>query len=31
MFRIRYALEHGIVQNWKDMEQVWEHVYSKGE
>lgn len=22
-------MEHGIVQNWQDMERIWSHIYSK--
>mmetsp|Transcript_30564 Transcript_30564/g.33382 ORF Transcript_30564/g.33382 Transcript_30564/m.33382 type:complete len:410 (+) Transcript_30564:45-1274(+) len=27
--RIDYPIEHGIIQNWSDMEKVWSHLYSK--
>lgn len=26
---LSYPIEHGIVQNWADMERVWNHIYSK--
>ena len=26
---LNYPMEHGIVQNWSDMERLWQHVYSK--
>ena len=26
---IQYPMEHGIVQNWTDMERIWNYVYSK--
>ena len=22
-------MEHGIVQDWNDMEQIWQYIYSK--
>merc|ERR1712072_1581256 len=24
---LKYPLEHGIVQNWDDMEKVWRHTF----
>merc|ERR1711907_630898 len=24
---LKYPLEHGIVQNWEDMEKVWKHTF----
>jgi centractin len=29
LFKIQYAMEHGVVTNWAEMEKVWEHVYSR--
>ena len=29
VFKIKYALEHGVVTNWADMEKIWQHVYSR--
>lgn len=29
IMRIQYPVEHGVVQDWGDMEKVWSHVYSK--
>ncbi|KRX43728.1 Alpha-centractin, partial [Trichinella nativa] len=29
LLNIRYPMEHGIVQNWNDMELIWQHLYSK--
>lgn len=26
---LSYPLEHGVVTNWDDMEQIWRHVYGK--
>ena len=26
---LTYPMEHGVVQNWADMERVWQHVYSR--
>jgi centractin len=27
--KLEYPMEHGIVQNWGDMEKIWQHVYSR--
>ena len=27
--KLEYPIEHGIVQNWTDMELLWQHVYSR--
>jgi len=27
ILRIRNPLEHGIVQNWEDMERIWRHTF----
>jgi len=27
LLALRYPMEHGIVTNWADMQQIWEHVY----
>jgi actin len=24
---LRYPIEHGIVNNWDDMEKIWEHTF----
>ncbi|CAH0476495.1 unnamed protein product [Peronospora belbahrii] len=29
LFKIQYAMEHGIVTDWNSMHRVWQHVYSK--
>jgi len=26
---LSYPTEHGIIQNWSDMERIWNHIYSK--
>jgi centractin len=26
---LSYPMEHGVVQNWHDMELLWRHVYAK--
>jgi centractin len=26
---LSYAMEHGIVDNWGDMEKIWGHIYDK--
>lgn len=28
LLRLSYPVEHGVVQNWDDMERVWHHTYS---
>jgi len=27
ILKLRYPLEHGVVQNWDDMEKVWAHTF----
>ncbi|ORZ41352.1 putative centractin [Catenaria anguillulae PL171] len=27
LLRINYPMEHGIVDNWEDMEAIWSHLY----
>ncbi|XP_003383898.1 PREDICTED: beta-centractin-like [Amphimedon queenslandica] len=29
LLNIRYPIEHGIVTDWNDMEQIWTYMYSK--
>jgi centractin len=29
LLKIRYPIEHGIVEDWNDMEKLWQYVYSK--
>jgi centractin len=29
LLKLRYPIEHGIVNHWDDMERIWAHVYSK--
>lgn len=31
LLSIRYPMEHGIVNDWNDMEKIWNHIYSKDE
>ena len=28
-FTLSYPMDHGIVENWADMEKVWQHIYSR--
>ena len=28
LLRIAYPMKHGIVENWDDMEAIWQHIYS---
>ncbi|CAI8033165.1 Alpha-centractin [Geodia barretti] len=29
LLNIKYPVEHGIVTDWNDMEQIWTYIYSK--
>ena len=29
LLHISYPMEHGIVQDWNDMERIWTYLYSK--
>lgn len=29
LMAITYPMEHGIVENWSDMEAIWTHIYSQ--
>eukprot|EP00118_Oscarella_pearsei_P002970 m.12454 g.12454 ORF g.12454 m.12454 type:complete len:381 (+) comp24060_c0_seq4:38-1180(+) len=29
LLKLNYPMEHGIVNDWNDMEQIWHHVFSK--
>ena len=29
LLTIRYPIEHGIVNDWNDMEKIWQYIYSK--
>jgi centractin len=29
VMRLNYPMEHGVVEDWGDMEKIWSHVYSK--
>lgn len=29
LLKLRYAMEHGIVSNWDDMERIWAHLYAE--
>lgn len=28
LLKIKYPIEHGIVQDWDDMERIWQYIYS---
>lgn len=28
-FVLSYPMEHGVVNNWDDMERLWDHIYAK--
>lgn len=29
LLKINYPMKHGVVENWDDMERIWQHVYSE--
>jgi centractin len=29
LLRIKYPLEHGIVEHWEEMESIWQHIYTE--
>ena len=29
LLHIAHPMEHGIVENWNDMERIWTYIYSK--
>ncbi|XP_065071989.1 alpha-centractin [Rhopilema esculentum] len=29
LLNIRYPMEHGIIEDWNDMERIWQYIYSK--
>jgi centractin len=31
LLHISHPMEHGIVENWNDMQQIWTYLYSKDE
>jgi centractin len=28
LYKLRYPMRHGVIENWDDMELIWKHVYS---
>ena len=28
---LEYPMNHGIVENWNLMEEIWKHIYSKAQ
>lgn len=30
LLKIQYPMEHGIVNDWDDMERIWNWVYNEG-
>lgn len=28
LLKIRYPIEHGIVNDWEDMERIWQYIYT---
>jgi centractin len=31
LLNIKYPMENGIVNDWHDMEKLWQHIYSKNQ
>lgn len=29
LLKLSYPMEHGVVEDWSDMEKVWQHIYSQ--
>ena len=29
ILKLTYPMEHGVVQNWDDMEAIWRHVFDE--
>eukprot|EP01135_Chromosphaera_perkinsii_P004700 Nk52_evm11s294 gene=Nk52_evmTU11s294 len=29
LLKVKYPMEHGIVEDWNDMERIWQHIYSE--
>jgi len=29
ILKLQYPIEHGIVQNWDDMEAIWSHIFDE--
>lgn len=29
LLNIRYPMEHGVIEDWNDMERIWQYIYSK--
>ena len=29
ILKLSYPMDHGVVQNWDDMEAVWRHVFEE--
>ena len=29
LLKIKYPIEHGIVQDWEDMERIWSWIYAE--
>lgn len=27
--KLTYPMEHGVVQNWEDMEAIWRHIFDE--
>jgi len=30
ILNLKHPIEHGIVTNWDDMEEIWRHAYDNG-
>ena len=29
VLKLSYPIEHGIIENWKDMEHLWTYIYTE--
>jgi centractin len=29
LLKIKYPIQHGIVEDWEDMERIWQYLYSE--
>ena len=29
ILKLSYPMDHGVVQNWEDMEAIWRHVFEE--
>lgn len=29
LFKLKYAVDHGIVNNWNDINIIWQHIFTE--